>query len=122
MSTENSEGASWPTATLTMSDRAPATPPPSQSAVAATLDLPRDAPNRDATVKAVRAAGISWVAKYRRQNEYAGRPSYGATYTAVNALAGHVNNFGTGTPIPAKRADRLKIELSDAERALARGR
>ena len=95
---------------------------PPSSAVAATLDLPRDAPNRDATVKGVRSAGIAWVAKYRRQNEYAGRPSYGATYTAVNALAGHVNNFGTGTPIPAKRADRLKIELSDAERALARGR
>merc|ERR1712118_329901 len=87
------------------------------NAVAATLDLPRDAPNRDATVKGVRSAGIAWVAKYRRQNEYAGRPSYGATYTAVNALAGHVNNFGTGTPIPAKRADRLKIELSDAARA-----
>ena len=29
------------------------------------------------------------------------------TYSALNALAGHYNNFGTQAPIPKKRLERL---------------
>ena len=29
------------------------------------------------------------------------------TYTALNALAGHYNNFGPGAPVPKKRLDRV---------------
>jgi hypothetical protein len=28
------------------------------------------------------------------------------TYSALNAVAGHYNNFGTKYPLPAKRAER----------------
>ena len=44
------------------------------------------------------------------------------TYSALNAVAGHYNNFGTKYPLPAKRAERALKELSDAEVLLTRGR
>lgn len=44
------------------------------------------------------------------------------TYSALNAVAGHYNNFGTKYPLPAKRADRALKELSDAELLMERGR
>ena len=34
-------------------------------------------------------------------------------YSALNAIAGHYNNFGTTAPIPKKRLDRL-IKVSTA--------
>ena len=43
-------------------------------------------------------------------------------YSAVNAVVGHYNNFGTKAPIPKKRAERIVKELKDAELALSRGR
>jgi photosystem II Psb27 protein len=42
---------------------------------AVTLD--RDDPAREAAVAAVREATNSWVAKYRRDNQFSGKPSYG---------------------------------------------
>ena len=44
------------------------------------------------------------------------------TYSALNAVAGHYNNFGTKYPLPAKRAERALKELNDAEVLLTRGR
>lgn len=44
------------------------------------------------------------------------------TYSALNAVAGHYNNFGTKYIFPAKRAERVMKELSDAEQLLTRGR
>ena len=36
------------------------------------------------------------------------------TYTALNALAGHYNNFGPGAPVPKKRLDRVnKVTPAD---------
>ena len=86
------------------------------------LNLDMDAPGRDEKVNAVRREGVDWVAKYRRLPNFAGRPSYGATYSVINAVAGHYNNFGTTTPIPKKRLARIQKELGDAGRALERGR
>ena len=85
-----------------------------------------------------------WVAKYRRNGSFTGRASYGCarrcavcelrsharpfvvcfrnTYSALNAVAGHYNNFGTKYPLPAKRAERALKELGDAELLLSRGR
>lgn len=48
-----------------------------------------------------------WVARYRRDTSLSGRPSYGNTYSAVNAVAGHLNSFGPTAPIPKKRLERL---------------
>jgi hypothetical protein len=39
--------------------------------------LPRDAPDREERVAEVRKGINTWVAKYRRNDKFAGRPSYG---------------------------------------------
>ena len=86
------------------------------------MALERDAPDREAKIKSAKKEGVEWVAKYRRQPEFAGRPSYGNTYGAINAVAGHYNSFGYSAPISKKRSARIIQELSDADRALKRGR
>ena len=47
------------------------------------------------------------VARYRRDTTFSGRPSYGNTYAAVNAMAGHLNSFGATAPLPKKRLERM---------------
>lgn len=64
----------------------------------------------------------AWVATYRRDQKFSGRPSFGNTYSALNALTGHYNSFGTQAPIPKKRLERLNKELVDAATFLERGR
>ncbi|KAK9814214.1 hypothetical protein WJX72_002368 [[Myrmecia] bisecta] len=91
-------------------------------AVKATLDLPKGDPGKEDAVNAVRKQTNDWVAKYRRDGSKSGRPSYGNTYSALNALAGHYNSFGLTAPLPKKRLERITKELADAEKALARGR
>mmetsp|Transcript_44211 Transcript_44211/g.84520 ORF Transcript_44211/g.84520 Transcript_44211/m.84520 type:complete len:184 (+) Transcript_44211:95-646(+) len=87
-----------------------------------TIALPRDAENRPDAIKSVKAASNEWVAKYRRDDKFSGRPSYGYVYSAVNAVVGHYNNFGTKAPIPKKRAERIVKECKDAQVAISRGR
>ena len=70
----------------------------------------------------MRQATNTWVAKYRRDNQFSGKPSYGNMYSALNAVAGHYNSFGSDTPLPKKRLDRVVKELDDADKLLARGR
>eukprot|EP00958_Prasinococcus_capsulatus_P025173 scaffold4129_cov390-Prasinococcus_capsulatus_cf.AAC.2 len=82
---------------------------------------PGDA-GREESIMKVRQDTNTWVAKYRRDASVGGKPSYSQTYTALNALAGHYNNFGTKYPLPKKRADRVLKELAFAERALSLGR
>lgn len=48
-----------------------------------------------------------WVARYRRDETFSGRPSYGNVYSAVNAMAGHLNSFGPTAPVPKKRLERM---------------
>lgn len=101
-------------------------PSPPQASVITTirsaLAMARDDPGRDAAIAGVRSATNDWVAKYRRDNSFSGKPSYGNTYSALNAVAGHINSFGADVPLPAKRLDRVTKELDDAEKLLARGR
>lgn len=92
------------------------------TSVKSSLGVASDAPDHDDAINKAREDIKQWVAKYRRGGLYAGRPSYGNTYTAVNALAGHYNNFGPGSPLPKKRLERLTKELGDAEKMLERGR
>jgi photosystem II Psb27 protein len=63
-----------------------------------------------------------WVAKYRRDDRFAGKPSYSNMYSVLNAISGHYNSFGPEAPIPKKRLDRITKELADAEKLLARDR
>ncbi|GBF95184.1 photosystem II repair protein, chloroplastic [Raphidocelis subcapitata] len=90
--------------------------------VTGALALEKDAPDREERVAEVRKGINGWVAKYRRSEKFAGRPSYGNTYSVCNTLAGHYNSFGTKAPLPKKRLERLNKELEDASKLLERGR
>jgi len=85
------------------------------------LSLEKGDPARETAVADVRSNINKWVAKYRRANVQ-GKPSFGTTYTVVNALSGHFNSFGNNAPLPKKRLDRIVKEVSDAQKQLARGR
>jgi len=86
------------------------------------IDMPKEAEGKEDTVKELRKEINVWVAKYRRDPKFSGRPSYGNTYSVLNALAGHFNSFGPTANIPKKRLDRIRKEVDDAERLLSRGR
>ncbi|CAL8464026.1 g3561 [Coccomyxa elongata] len=90
--------------------------------VGAALSLDKSDPAKEEAMNNVRKETNAWVAKYRRDNKFAGRPSYGNTYSALNALAGHFNSFGPTAPLPKKRLERIQKELEDANRMLGRGR
>lgn len=90
--------------------------------VGAALSLDKGDPTKEDAMNNVRKETNAWVAKYRRDNKFAGRPSYGNTYSALNALAGHFNSFGPTAPLPKKRLERIQKELEDATRMLGRGR
>ena len=83
--------------------------------------LERGAPGREETMESVRKEINDWVARYRRDTAFSGRPSYGNTYSAVNAMAGHLNSFGATAPIPKKRLERL-VKVSRGARAGIGGR
>ena len=86
------------------------------------LSLGKDDPARDEAVKSLRTDINAWVATYRRDPTFAGRPSYGNTYSVLNALAGHFNSFGTKAPFPKKRLERVEKEIADGKLFLTRGR
>jgi len=88
----------------------------------ATVELTSDSTNKEAVVDSVRTESNKWVAKYRRQSNFQGRPSYGNTYSAINAVLGHYNNFSASTLFPKRRLERVVKEIDDAGRALSRGR
>ena len=87
-----------------------------------TLDLPADSDEKAAAIEKTRKLTNDWVARYRRDKGITGRPSYGNVYSALNAVSGHYNNFGTKYPLPQKRKDRVLQEFETAEIALSRGR
>eukprot|EP00355_Strombidium_rassoulzadegani_P010545 CAMPEP_0168619074 /NCGR_PEP_ID=MMETSP0449_2-20121227/6410_1 /TAXON_ID=1082188 /ORGANISM="Strombidium rassoulzadegani, Strain ras09" /LENGTH=184 /DNA_ID=CAMNT_0008659989 /DNA_START=88 /DNA_END=643 /DNA_ORIENTATION=- len=88
----------------------------------ALLAMPRDDPGKKDAVAEVRTLTNVWVAKYRRDDRFAGKPSYGNMYSVLNAISGHYNSFGPEAPIPKKRLERITKELSDAEKLLSRNR
>ena len=82
------------------------------------LTMGQDDPALEAAVEAYRGHINTWVAKYRRDDRFAGRPSYGQMYTTLNAIAGHYVQFGAEYPIPAKRLERIVANVKNARRAL----
>eukprot|EP00200_Dunaliella_tertiolecta_P005774 CAMPEP_0202338742 /NCGR_PEP_ID=MMETSP1126-20121109/895_1 /ASSEMBLY_ACC=CAM_ASM_000457 /TAXON_ID=3047 /ORGANISM="Dunaliella tertiolecta, Strain CCMP1320" /LENGTH=189 /DNA_ID=CAMNT_0048929179 /DNA_START=166 /DNA_END=735 /DNA_ORIENTATION=+ len=86
------------------------------------LDMDKKDPAKEETVKELRKDINNWVAAYRREDKVSGRPSFGVTYSILNALAGHFNSFGPTAPIPKKRLERINKEMKDANLYLSRGR
>ena len=46
-------------------------------AVSGVISLSKDEPGKDEQINSVRKQTNAWVAKYRRDSTFAGRPSYG---------------------------------------------
>merc|ERR1712050_308891 len=84
--------------------------------------LAKGADGREKKITSLRVGINNWVAKYRREPNFAGRPSYSNMYSVVNALSGHFNNFGTSAPIPKKRLDRIIQELDQCSLLLSKNR
>ena len=85
-----------------------------------TLDLPANSDEKAAAIEKTRKLTNDWVARYRRDKGITGRPSYGNVYSALNAVSGHYNNFGTVPPSPEAK-DRVLREFETA-RPSSRGR
>ncbi|GHP07275.1 hypothetical protein PPROV_000601600 [Pycnococcus provasolii] len=88
----------------------------------ATIQLAKDDPSRAAAIQALRKEINTYVAAYRREDRVLGRPSFGNTYSALNAIAGHYNSFGTKTNLPKKRMDQVLTELDKAKEQVERDR
>jgi photosystem II Psb27 protein len=90
--------------------------------VKSTIDMEKSNPNTSAAVAALRETSNNWVAKYRREKQLAGKPSFSNMYSVLNAISGHYISFGPTSPIPAKRKARILEEMDVAEKALSKGR
>merc|ERR1712224_506551 len=84
--------------------------------------MPKDVSGKEQKVDNLKTAINRWVAKYRREPKFGGRPSYNNMYSAVNALSGHFNTFGFSAPVPKKRFERVLYELDQTSVFLSRGR
>eukprot|EP00246_Nothoceros_aenigmaticus_P003595 TRINITY_DN14777_c0_g1_i1.p1 TRINITY_DN14777_c0_g1~~TRINITY_DN14777_c0_g1_i1.p1 ORF type:complete len:195 (+),score=40.32 TRINITY_DN14777_c0_g1_i1:90-674(+) len=90
--------------------------------VKGTLSLDKNDPTKADAVQSLKKASNAWVAKYRREKQVAGKPSFSNMYSVLNAVSGHYISFGPTYPIPVKRKDRILEEVQIAEKALGRGR
>lgn len=72
-----------------------------------TLSLEKDDPSRDSAIEQTRKMTNEWVAKWRRDKKFAGKPSYSNVYSVLNAISGHYNSFGTRQPLPERRRERI---------------
>ncbi|GLJ26580.1 hypothetical protein SUGI_0515380 [Cryptomeria japonica] len=92
------------------------------SQVRGTIEMEKGDPNTSTAVAALREASNNWVAKYRRDKQLAGKPSFSNMYSVLNAISGHYISFGPTAPIPSKRKARILEEVDTAEKALSKGR
>merc|ERR1719235_1135894 len=84
--------------------------------------MPKNADGKEQKVVSLKTEINRWVAKYRREAKFGGRPSYTNMYSAVNALSGHLNTFGPTDPVPKKRLERVLYELDQTSLFLSKGR
>ncbi|KNA22485.1 hypothetical protein SOVF_033830 [Spinacia oleracea] len=92
------------------------------SKVRSTLNKNKSDPDVADAVTELRATSNFWVAKYRKEKNLLGRPSFRDMYSALNAVSGHYISFGPTSPIPAKRRARILEEMDSVEKALLRGK
>eukprot|EP00899_Mesostigma_viride_P004241 jgi/Mesvir1/13818/Mv15971-RA.1 len=86
------------------------------------IGLDKADPTREKSIEVLRKDINTWVAKYRREKRTSGKKSFGLVYSALNALQGHYTSFGVRAPLPAKRKDRIVMELNEAVSDIGRGR
>lgn len=84
------------------------------------INLPEDAPDKNAAEANARNLINDFFALYRRDNAVEGLSSFATTRTALNALAGHYSSY-PNRPVPEKLKKRLEQEFRQVEAALKRG-
>jgi len=83
------------------------------------INLPEDAPDKNAAEANARNLINDFFALYRRDNAVEGLSSFATTRTALNALAGHYSSY-PNRPVPEKLKKRLEQEFRQVEAALKR--
>jgi len=83
------------------------------------INVPEDAPDKNAAEANARNLINDFFALYRRDNAVEGLSSFATTRTALNALAGHYSSY-PNRPVPEKLKKRLEQEFRQVEAALKR--
>lgn len=86
----------------------------------ATIELPKDAPDKAEAQAQGRQAINDFISRYRRDSSVAGLSSFTTMQTALNSLAGHYSSY-PNRPLSQKLKDRLAQEFRLVENALKRG-
>jgi photosystem II Psb27 protein len=84
------------------------------------IDLPDDAPTKEAVQGLARGQINDYISRYRRNEAFNGLRSFTTMQTALNALASYYTAYGT-RPIPEKLQSRVKQEFKQVELSLQRG-
>jgi photosystem II Psb27 protein len=84
------------------------------------INLPDDAPDKNAAEANARDIINDFFALYRRDSNVESLSSFATTRTALNALAGHYSSY-PNRPVPEKLKKRLEQEFKQVEAALKRG-
>ena len=86
----------------------------------ASIELPKDAPNKAQLQDEAKAKINGFASRYRRDPNISNLSSFATMRTALNALAGHYSAY-PNRPVPQKLKDRLEEEFRQVEAALSRG-
>lgn len=84
------------------------------------INLPDDAPEKNAAQAEARQLINDFFARYRRDSELQKLTSFTTMRTALNSLAGHYSSY-PNRPVPDKLKERLEKEFRRIEIALKRG-
>lgn len=90
------------------------------SALREAIDKPSNGPENAQNRADSRLLINDFVARYRRDRNVSGLPSFTTMQTALNSLAGHYSSF-PNRPLPEKLKARLTKEFRQVESALKRG-
>lgn len=83
------------------------------------IELPEGTPEKAQAQATAKNTIYEFIARYRRDENVTGRPSFTTMQTALDALAGYYNSYGN-RPLSKKLKTRLEQEFKQVERALNR--
>ncbi|MDY6936717.1 MAG: photosystem II protein Psb27 [Cyanobacteriota bacterium] len=83
------------------------------------IELPEGTPEKAKAQAQAKDTIYEFIARYRRDENVTGRPSFTTIQTALDSLAGHYNSYGN-RPLSKKLKTRLDREFQQVEAALNR--
>lgn len=84
-----------------------------------TIAIPDDSENRSEAKDEALELITQYISRYRNRPQFNGTNSFTTMQTALNAMAGHYKTFAN-RPLPEKLKERLKKELSRAEKIVVK--